>query len=223
MTNIFSAQQRPAGQFAPPQPVNLLEQLVAAVAFSGRAANCPPRVLIDGPSGSGKSTLAKYLAKQADAQLLQMDHVYASWNGLAKAGQDIVTSVLKPLSNGEDGQIRHWDWHHDCPGALQHFRADQALIIEGSACLNRQSAPYATLRVWVEVADATARKNRALTQRPGGDIYAPYWEYWGKQERAQIAAHKPQELADIWLRPGVLAGQPLYQLLFSRVDFVRDN
>ncbi|MBB4072107.1 ATP-binding protein [Leucobacter sp. OH2974_COT-288] len=208
MHDIFSAEQQPAGAFRASAPAAFLQLLVAKAQIAA-----VPRIIIDGPSGSGKSTLGKYLARQLDAELVHLDNVYASWDGLADAGQRVATELLGPLSQGQVGRIRHWDWHRNKPAKWQEVSATRPVVVEGSAALNSKTAPLATLRIWVEVADEAARKNRALTQRPGGEIYAPYWEHWGAQERAHITAEKPYKLADLWVRPGVLPGEPLYTLV----------
>lgn len=220
MVEIFGSHQKPAGEFAPCDPPDLLARLVRLAETHGIPPNegaalqpLLPRVLVDGPSGSGKSTLAKYLAKQLGAEFVQLDNVYASWDGLAEAGQRVATDLLKPLQAGLPGRIRHWDWDADAPAGWQEVSPDLPLVVEGSAALNTQTAQLATFRIWVEVPDAQARKQRALEQRPGGDVYAPYWEYWGKQEAAHIAQHNSRELADVHVLPGVMPADPLYRLL----------
>lgn len=226
MHSIFGAEQRPAGEFSAPVPADFLQLLVDRARTSAESklgaqknlvfknlVHTQPRIILDGPSGSGKSTLAKFLAAQLQAELVQLDNVYASWDGLAEAGQRVAKELLTPLANGQDGKIRHWDWYQNQPSKWQTVSVLRPTVIEGSAALNRATAPLATLCIWVEVADSDARKARALTQRPGGDIYAPYWEHWGAQERAHIAQENPRELADLWVKPGVLPGDPLYFLV----------
>ncbi|MBT1018132.1 (d)CMP kinase [Canibacter sp. lx-72] len=209
-TSIFTdvGDVESGAKFTVSDPPNLLELLAR------RALNDEhPRVIIDGPSGSGKSTLARKLAEIMGAELVQMDHVYASWDGLAAAGQHIALHLLEPLSRGVTGRAEHWDWNNNASAGWQLVRADQGLVVEGSAALNRRSAPLSTLRVWVEVTDANARRKRALEQRAGGDIYAPYWEHWGKQEREHIAHEGGAALADIVIRPAVEVNEPLYTLV----------
>lgn len=209
-TNIFTETADPhdSNSFAQAVPADLLER-IARLALRPAC----PRVVIDGPSGSGKSTLAKKLASAIGAELVQLDHVYSSWDGLAAGGQHVAEQLLRPLSEGRAGRVQHWDWTANAPAGWQSVAAGRAVVVEGSAALNRVSAGLATLRIWVEVDSEEQRRKRALEQRPGGDIYAPYWDYWGAQEKQHIAVEGGAKLADIVIRPAVNEGDPVYTLL----------
>nr|WP_243752198.1 ATP-binding protein [Leucobacter weissii] len=194
---------------APPRPADLLERLLDR---AGR----PARVLIDGPSGSGKTALALMLRERiGDGELLHLDDLYGGWDGLERVGRSVASSVIEPLSRGEAGRVRVWDWTANAPGEWRAFAPDRTLIVEGSGSLTRAAAPSATLRLWLDLEDEPERRRRALA-RSGGELYRPHWEHWAAQERAHARRERPRELADLVLRPARHPGDPVYTIVDER-------
>ena len=166
--------------------------LAAALAGSPR-----PVVLLDGGSGSGKSTLATALvaAWPGDVSLVRLDDVYPGWDGLDAASEHVREHAL----TGPHPRWRRWDWRAERPGEWHDIDPAAPLIVEGCGSLSRANRALATLGVWLEL-DAAERKRRALAR--DGDLYAPYWDRWARQERRFAEREHPRELADVVLAGG---------------------
>lgn len=144
--------------------------------------------LIDGRSGSGKTTLAAQLAQSHDAQLLSLDECYPGWDGLSAAEDIVVHSVLG------DFLVPVWDWHENRVSHTRRLDADRSLVIEGCGSLTPAIIHTATQRfsevntLWVEC-DEVTRKRRALER--DGDMFAPHWDSWARQEEAHARRNWP--------------------------------
>ncbi|RFA11432.1 hypothetical protein B7R21_13340 [Subtercola boreus] len=151
-----------------------------------------PVVLIDGRSGSGKSELATALAARwpGPVTLVRLDDIYPGWDGLDAATTHVHDHIL---AAAEPRWQRH-DWISGLSTEWTPVDPTVPLIVEGAGSLSRANASLATLRIWVELDDAT-RKERALAR--DGDTYAPHWERWATQERAFLARENPRSLADV--------------------------
>jgi hypothetical protein len=167
------------------------DDLVARAAAAAR-----PVVLIDGGSGAGKTTLGARLAPALRAQLVSLDDIYPGWDGLEAGSAAVVADVLR---SGDPGW-RGWDWTSERPGEWHPLDPARPLVIEGSGALSRAARRLGTLGVWVEL-DAAERKRRALAR--DGDVYAPHWDRWSRQEAAFHAREHPDRLADV-----IWPGQP---------------
>ncbi|WP_254790879.1 AAA family ATPase [Curtobacterium sp. MCBA15_016] len=171
---------------------SLVEGLAAAAAGVAAASGTRLVVLVDGRSGTGKTTLGDSLAERLGAQVVHLDDVYPGWDGLQAAAEAVVTDVL-----GERSGYRRWDWATSCPAEWAAVDPGQPIVVEGCGALSRDSAPLASLRVWLEADDDT-RWERAIGR--DGESFAREWDRWAAQEAAFIAAERPAELADVVLR-----------------------
>ena len=176
---------------------------VAAVVAAARAA-APARgstvvVAVDGRSGSGKTLLGSAVGAALGCPVVHLDDVFPGWDGLA-AGVALVTQhVLEPLARGEHAAYPTWDWVRDRPGPSVPVDPATHLVLEGCGALVPPALPFAAVRVWVE-APTWLRRRRALAR--DGDVYAPHWERWARQEDTVYAVAHPREHADLVLRTG---------------------
>lgn len=158
-------------------------------------------VCVDGPSGSGKTTLAAALESTLGWRVVHLDDLYEGWAGLSRGLEDrILEGILAPLTRGEPGAYRRFDWHRDA-FAEEHTvtpPADgEALVLEG---VGAGASPWADLisaLVWVE-ADRDVRLRRGLDR--DGEAFAPHWEAWAAEEQRHFARHRTRERADLVLR-----------------------
>ncbi|MFQ6172619.1 hypothetical protein ACK8HX_13505 [Oryzobacter sp. R7] len=173
---------------------------VAAVVASARTATPPPGgtvvVAVDGRSGSGKTLLATAVAAALDAPVVHLDDVYPGWDGLAEGVALVTADLLGPVSRGEAGTYRRWDWMRSRPGRVVRVPVAPVLVVEGCGALVEPAAAHATVRVWVEAPDEE-RRRRALAR--DGETYAPHWDRWAAQEDLAYAA-RPWEDADLVVR-----------------------
>lgn len=168
----------------------MLSQPLRAALNQLRATATRPVVLIDGGAGSGKSTLAAEVCRSWPGdpiQLLSMDELYPGWDGLAAA-----SAALPQLLTG--APYRRWDWAADAPGAVHRLDPGRPLLVEGCGCLTPATRALAGLAVWLEVPPAL-RRQRALER--DGELFAPHWEQWARQEAEHWRGHRPAELADL--------------------------
>ncbi|WP_167131556.1 hypothetical protein [Paramicrobacterium chengjingii] len=169
------------------------------VAAAARLPRRHPIVLIDGPSGAGKSVTADAVVAAWKGEmplLLRMDEVYPGWGGLRQAGEHIETSLLEPLSRGETGRWRRYDWHEKRQAEWHDVAQGRALVVEGCGVLTQGNAARAHLRVWLD-GDPDARKRRALERDRGA--FDAHWDAWAAQMDAFEVQHRPRSLADLVL------------------------
>ena len=157
----------------------------------------PGIVLIDGGSGSGKSHLADAVhAEWPGSQLLRLDNLYPGWDGLEAASAQLHHSGLEPLALGLSARWQEWNWNSNAPGAWHSVDAAAPLLVEGSGALSRANRALAHLGVWVECAAGVEERYRRAMARDG-ELYAPHWDRWARQEAAFAAREKPIESADL--------------------------
>ncbi len=162
------------------------------------ALAAPPRcgdtvvIGIDGPSGSGKSTLARAVQAELGGVLVQMDDLFPGWDGLAEAAGLLHQQVLVPLSEGDPGGYRRWDWIESAWAETVVVPATSLLIVEGCASTVRPAAELVALPIWVE-ADPDVRMTRGIER--DGEAFRPHWERWAAQERALFGADGTRDRA----------------------------
>lgn len=159
-------------------------------------------IAIDGPSGAGKTTFADAVADELGLrtgtrpQVVHMDDIFPGWDGLSEAVGLVTESVLTPLSRGEDGRFRRWDWLTGSRAEwLDVPRADW-LVLEGVGCGSRPCRPHLAALAWIE-ADRDVRMTRGIER--DGESFRPHWERWALQEQELFAAEGTRDNADVVL------------------------
>jgi para-aminobenzoate synthetase len=109
----------------------------------------------------------------------------------------VVRDLLAPLTAGELGSIRRWNWVDDRPGELVSVRPQPFLVLDGCGSGSRVIRPFLSLLVWVD-APGDVRHARAMAR--DGDVYGPWWDVWAAQERALFAAEQTAGAADARFR-----------------------
>ena len=150
-------------------------------------------VLIDGRSGAGKTDYAASLALRTGATLVSLDDVYPGWDGLDAGSWHIAQSVIIPISLGQAGCYRRWNWEQGMPGEWVDVPSGRPLVIEGCGVLRSDIAGVQALRLWIDAPEAI-RHERALAR--DGEMYRPHWTRWALQEERFIALHGGEILAD---------------------------
>lgn len=151
-------------------------------------------ICLDGPAGSGKTTLADALRSAApDATVLHTDDLLGGWDGLPGLAAT-VEAVLAPLAAGRGGRWRRWDWLASAWAETHEVRPGGLLVLEGVGSWSPRIAPLVTLLVWLD-APADVRRSRALAR--DGDVFAPHWEAWARDESAVLARDGTREHADL--------------------------
>lgn len=155
-------------------------------------------VLIDGPAGAGKTTLAQQLARELSSesatQTLHADDMYAGWSGLPELTDVLLDQILVPLSAGQAGVFRKWDWHAGARGAQVTVTPGSVLIIEGVGVAMRAARAYASLVVWVE-ADPDVCFRR-LIERDGEELREELAR-WQQAERREFEREGARAAADV--------------------------
>lgn len=151
-------------------------------------------VCVDGPAGSGKTTLTSALADLApQATVVHTDELLAGWQGLPDLA-DAVCRLLEPLSRGEAGTWRRWDWHESTWAETHVVEPSDLVVLEGVGSWSPYVAPWVTALVWME-APHEVRMRRGIKR--DGDDFAPYWEQWARDEAALFARDRTRQHADL--------------------------
>jgi predicted kinase len=164
---------------------------------------------VDGRSGSGKSDLAGAVtaalrADGTDVALLALEDAYPGWDGLAAGVAAVARGVLAPLSRGEPGTVRTFDWDAARPGPVLRVPAPgrpvpDVLVVEGCGAGSAACAPYLDALVWLEAAEEV-RRRRALER--DDHTWTERWATWAAQEEALLAVRDARALADLVVRTG---------------------
>lgn len=150
-------------------------------------------VCLDGPAGSGKTTLASALATFDEGTVVHTDELLRGWEGLPDLAAT-VCALLEPLSRGEAGRWRRWDWHASAWAETREVAPGGLLVLEGVGSWSPYVAPWVTTLVWME-APYDVRMRRGLDR--DGDDFAPHWEQWARDEAAVFARDRTREHADL--------------------------
>ena len=173
----------------------------SAVEIADAALAAPPRlgcvrlVVLDGPSGSGKSTLADAVVAELRARgrstaLVRTDH-FATWADPVGWWPRLERGVLEPLAAGRRGEYLPTSWGEPVhPVAVE---VPEVLVLEGVSSARRQVEPSVSLFVWVELASAAARLERAVARDGEGE--REHLRDWQRFEQGWFAVDGTQERA----------------------------
>lgn len=160
-------------------------------------------VAIDGPSGAGKTTFADAVASKlrpltgTRPQVVHMDDIFPGWDGLSEAVALVAEMVLEPLSRGENGGFRRWDWLTSSRAEWIDVPASDWLVLEGVGCGSRPCRPQVAALAWIE-ADRDVRMARGMQR--DGESFRPHWERWALQEQELFTAEDTRSHADVVVR-----------------------
>lgn len=158
----------------------------------------PVLIAIDGRSGAGKTTLAVELAailrRHRPVSLFHLEDVYPGWDGLAGGVERYIDTVLTPLSHGLPATWTAWDWAAAHHGASRTTGVAPVVLFEGVGSSSGRAPDFLDAVIWVD-APSQARKQRALDR--DGEVYAPFWEVWAKQEEELLTEALMREAADV--------------------------
>jgi adenylate kinase family enzyme len=178
-------------------PEGPLERVLAAARAAPPCAGATTVLAIDGRSGAGKSTLAQALALALDAPIVALEDLYGGWDGLEHGISLLLNEVLRPLADGNEAHVPHYDWLTAAWSEPWLLGRPAQLIVEGAGAGARTLAPYTSVLIWLELPSAL-RRERALARRYG-ELYAPHWERWALQEDAFFERERPELRADLIL------------------------
>lgn len=151
-------------------------------------------VCVDGPAGSGKTTLAGAVAALRPGSLvIHMDDVYDGWEGLPRL-TDQLGGLLGPLSTGEPGTYRRYDWHAGRYAETVTVTPCPLLVLEGVGSGSRAHADLTTALAWVW-APAGLRLRRGLER--DGEALADRWRQWMVDEDRYLAQEQVEARADL--------------------------
>lgn len=175
-------------------PILPLRQLATRVTRTPPRAGRSRVVAIDGPAGSGKTALATRLARILEAPVVHMDDLFPGWDGLAEAPGKLRDWILAPLAAGRKAAYHRYDWERGAYAEQVPVPESDVLIVEGCASGSTAAAPYLSLLIWVD-APYNVRRDRGIAR--DGEMFAPHWERWARQEDILFAAERTAERADV--------------------------
>ena len=175
------------------------ERLAAALRAAAPRAGITRVLAIDGRSGAGKSTLADQVARLLEAPLVRLEDLYGGWDGLERGVDLLVSAVLEPLVAGRTAYVPRYDWINDSWDSPAPLPPPESLVVEGVGAGARRAARYESVVAWVE-SPAPVRYQRFLKR--DGDLYAPHWERWARQEDEMLAREGTTGRADVVVSSG---------------------
>ncbi|MDO5736829.1 MAG: 4-amino-4-deoxy-L-arabinose transferase [Propionibacteriaceae bacterium] len=180
-----------------------IERLLTHATSTMAAPGVSRVVAVDGPSGAGKTTFAEQVADELvrrtgmRPQVVHMDDIFPGWDGLADAVDLVAGQVLEPLSKGESGRFRRWDWAQGTRAEWVEVPVADWIVLEGVGCGSRRCRSHLAALAWVE-ADKAVRMARGIER--DGEAFRPHWQRWAVQEQALFAAEDTRGHADVILR-----------------------
>lgn len=150
-------------------------------------------VLIDGRSGAGKTEYGITLAQDMEAQLVSLDDVYPGWDGLDAGSWHVWQNLILPISKGQPGSYRKWDWVSKRPGMWVTLPANTRIVVEGCGSIRSDQGDVVVTTFWIEAPDAL-RRERAIAR--DGATYLPHWERWARQEERFLSLHDGRARAE---------------------------
>ena len=165
---------------------------------------------IDGPGGAGKSVLAASIArKDSRISVVPIDDFYVPRNKRLR-GRDALLApwknievvrleeeVLQPLTAGNEGSYRRYDWGSDALAERRVVPADGIVLVEGVYALLPPLKDYYHLRVWIDC-PRELRLARGLA-RDGQDALAQWRDQWMPAEDGYASIQRPKDGADLVL------------------------
>lgn len=171
----------------------------------------PPRlgrvrlVAVDGPSGSGKTVFATALVELLRAgghrvELFSTD-LLATWTDPFGWWDRFRADVLVPLERGRAGAVIVNDWANGQPVAGPMVRVDpvEMVIVEGVSSGRTAAAELLSVLIWVEVAGAQVRLERAVTR--DGEVDRAELMAWQRAEGRHFTAEATVSRADLHVNP----------------------
>jgi uridine kinase len=175
-----------------------LDRILAAARAAPPRAGATAVLAIDGRSGAGKSTLAQALTLALDAPIVALEHLYGGWDGLENGVSLLLNEVLRPLADGNEARVPHYDWLTAAWSEPWLLVPPAQLIVEGAGAGARSLTPYTSVLVWLE-ADAADRRERVRLRDAKADVH---WQRWARQEDAYFARDRPADRADLVIASG---------------------
>lgn len=152
--------------------------------FLATASEDGALVLVDGRSGSGKTSLTSQLLHEfPQAYAIHLDDFYPDWDGLAE-GVARARRFVERWASGVDVTHQPTRWPGMPPREPITVPARCQLIVEGVGALHCWPSPehgVPTHGYFIDV-PAEVRKDRALAR--DGEMFAPHWQAWARQEEA---------------------------------------
>jgi uridine kinase len=183
----------------PPRPAVLgaAEAAVAALAERPATLGDGRLLCVDGPSGSGKTTLARAVSRLvAGSRVVHLDALYDGWDGLPRLDAAL-EPLLRPLTRGEAGRYRRYDWHAGRYAGWVDVPPAPLLVLEGVGAWSPAFAELVTALVWVEAAPEE-RLARAVAR--DGAPMEPRLRAWAVAEEHHLAGTGARERADLVVR-----------------------
>jgi uridine kinase len=171
------------------------ERVLALAAAREATLGTGRLICVDGPAGSGKTTLAADLAELSGAPVVHMDDLFEGWDGLPRIDAQL-ESIVVPLSGGQSGSYRRWDWPGNDWAETVLVAPVPLLVLEGVGSGSTRIAPLITVLVWVEV-PYDLRMARGLER--GGVGVAEHWRRWARDEQELFTRERTRERADLIL------------------------
>jgi hypothetical protein len=177
----------------PPDPGQVAQEVAEQVLAAPPTLGPGRLVCVDGPAGAGKTTLADAIAEVVPGtQVVHCDELLQGWRGLPGLART-VESLLRPLSAGEPGEWRRWDWLADDWAETHPVAPGGLLVLEGVGSWSPSIAVLVGQLVWVE-AESSLRLARGIER--DGEEMRPQWERWRLDEDDLFARLGTRDRAD---------------------------